>query len=150
MKETKRLNHAREALSRYMADHGLRHTPERFAILEAVTAFTRPFTVDNLGSVLSKSDFRVSRATLYNTVALMQHAGIIEPDATRRGHWQLSGHPHATTLRMVCRLCGRIREVSDPALMAALMHPRTRAFVPESCSVTITGHCKRCRPDGTP
>lgn len=52
--------------TKFLEEGHYRKTPERFAILNKVLAFTKPFTIDQLESELEQEAFHVSRATLYN------------------------------------------------------------------------------------
>lgn len=61
MNEDKRKGLAREALSIYIAEHHLRSTPERFAVLDKVLEMPSRFTVDELITAMEGGDFRVSR-----------------------------------------------------------------------------------------
>ena len=61
---------AREILDQYLESNQHRKTPERYAILDAVFSMKGHFTLEALGAALEKKNFRVSRATLYNTIHL--------------------------------------------------------------------------------
>jgi len=58
--------------------NGLRQTQERFAILRAVTEINVPFQINFLQNKLLSTKYYVSRGTLYNTLKLMEHIGILE------------------------------------------------------------------------
>ena len=59
---------AREILDQYLESNQHRKTPERYAILDAVFSMRGHFTLEELGAALERKNFRVSRATLYNTI----------------------------------------------------------------------------------
>ena len=61
----------KKVLDDYLEACQHRKTPERYAILDAVYSIDKHFTLEELGEYLSKSGFRVSRATLYNTIHLL-------------------------------------------------------------------------------
>lgn len=61
---------AREILDQYLESNLHRKTPERYAILDAVFSMRGHFTLEELGAALERKNFRVSRATLYNTIHL--------------------------------------------------------------------------------
>ena len=65
---------AYDQLCAYMDEHNLRHTAERFSILSSICTLQR-FTVDDLR--YSLTGITISRATVYNTLELMEKAGII-------------------------------------------------------------------------
>lgn len=145
MNEDKCKSLARETLSRYIADHHRRCTPERFAVLDKIIEMPQHFTIDALCEAIEGGDFRVSRATVYNTVCLLSDAGLLrrlhlQPDA-----WEVTLES-SPTVRLICRKCGKVREVTDRQLARSLALKRYQSFVPDSFEVCMTGYCTRCRP----
>jgi Fur family ferric uptake transcriptional regulator len=61
----------------YLEQNGHRKTPERFAILRQVYAYDGHFDVDTLYEVMGSSEYRVSRATLYNTLDLLLDCNLV-------------------------------------------------------------------------
>jgi Fur family ferric uptake transcriptional regulator len=61
----------------YLEQNGHRKTPERFAILRQVYSYDGHFDVDTLYEVMTHSDYRVSRATLYNTLDLLLDCNLV-------------------------------------------------------------------------
>ena len=59
---------ARKALDHYLEENKLRKTPERYAILDAIYHIKGAFALEDLSKSLIEQNFRVSRATLYNTI----------------------------------------------------------------------------------
>ena len=64
------IKEVKEILTSYLELNHLRKTPERYAILDAAYNIEGHFTLEELGNILEKENFRVSRATLYNTMKL--------------------------------------------------------------------------------
>lgn len=64
--------------SNALLDRGLKQTQERFAILRAIIDIDAPFLIDLLRNQLLSKKYYVSRATLYNTMKLMEEMGIID------------------------------------------------------------------------
>ena len=59
-------------LTEYLQKNGHRKTPERYAILDTIYSIKGHFDIDMLYSYMAeKEKFRVSRATLYNTIILL-------------------------------------------------------------------------------
>lgn len=145
MNEDKRRSLARETLSRYITDHHRRCTPERFAVLDKIMEMPPRFTIDELYTAVEGSGFRVSRATVYNSVSLFCLAGILRRLHLQPDTWEMALEP-APTVRLICRKCGKIREVTDRQLARSLALKRYQSFVPDSFEVCMTGYCTRCRP----
>ncbi len=63
---------------RRLKTEGLKYTPERAQVLDTIMRFDGVFEADRLLDELRASDFRVSKATVYRTLKLLQDAGIIQ------------------------------------------------------------------------
>ena len=68
----------RERLNTFIKAKGLRHTPQRDAIVDVIFASDEHFTADDLWEKLRGTDARTSRATLYRTLSLLSEAGLLE------------------------------------------------------------------------
>jgi len=64
---------------RKLKAQGLKYTPERAQILDAIIQIDDLFEAERLQAELRDADFRVSKATIYRTLKLLQDAGIIHP-----------------------------------------------------------------------
>lgn len=67
----------KEVFSRYLEQNNQRKTPERFAILNEVYQSDDHFDVETLYLTMKEKNYRVSRATLYNTIELLLTCGLI-------------------------------------------------------------------------
>ena len=67
----------REVFLAYLTNKGHRKTPERFAILAEIYAINGHFDIEELYVKMKEKNYRVSRATLYNTIELLLESGLV-------------------------------------------------------------------------
>lgn len=63
---------------RTLKAEGLKYTTERAQVLDAIIRIDGVFEAEALRAALKKAGFRVSKATMYRTLRLLQDAGIIQ------------------------------------------------------------------------
>jgi len=64
---------------RKLKSEGLKYTPERAQILDTIIQIDDVFEAERVQVELRGADLRVSKATIYRTLKLLQEAGIIHP-----------------------------------------------------------------------
>jgi Fur family transcriptional regulator, ferric uptake regulator len=67
----------REIFVSYLEQNAHRKTPERFTILKEIYAFDGHFDIETLYIKMKNNNFRVSRATLYNTMDLLLNSNLV-------------------------------------------------------------------------
>ena len=70
------IKEVRKILDKNLELRGLRKTPERYKILNEIYSIDGHFDIDLLYEKMNKKKYRVSRATLYNTIELLLECGL--------------------------------------------------------------------------
>jgi Fur family ferric uptake transcriptional regulator len=102
---------------RYLKSQNLKYTPERADILNAILERDDVFEVEELMDEMRRRGYRVSKATVYRTIKLLQDAGIIVQALfdPRQAHYQLVYGKEPRDY-LVCVKSGRRVEFSSPEL----------------------------------
>ena len=93
---------------RFLRTKGLKYTAERADILQAIIDHDGPFEAEELLLEMRTHDHRVSKATIYRTLKLLQEAGIITQALfdSKQAHFQLIYGKEPRDV-MVCMRTGR-------------------------------------------
>lgn len=131
----------------YLSSRALKLTPQRERIFEVVFATHEHFSADTLYGWLARQEGpKVSRATVYRTLALLLEGGFVEGLDAGSGelvYEHVLGHKHHD--HMVCIECGRIEEFFDERIeklqQAACV---SKGFELVEHVLRLRGYCKSC------
>lgn len=143
--DTQRIDQVREIFREYMRSNQLRQTPERFAVLDEVYSSEDHFDADELYMRLKMKDVQVSRATVYNTLDLLQSSNLVkrhqfgQNQSKYEAAWSFSQHDH-----LICTDCDEVFEFCDPRIQGIQeMVAEVFKFKIESHSLHMYGSCQR-------
>ncbi len=138
------ITEVKEIFRNYLKEHKHRQTPERFMVLEEIYRADGHFDADDMYFRMKNIGYRVSRATVYNTLDLLLECGLVQRHQFGKNQsiyeraYAYRQHDH-----MICKSCGKVIEFCDPRLQEIkTMMENIHGFTIEGHSLQFYGTCK--------
>jgi Fur family ferric uptake transcriptional regulator len=138
-----------EALARRLRVLGVRVTPQRLLVLEALSAHGGHMTADEVLRWVARRSSALNLATVYRTLELLVSLGLaaqtdLGGDATAFELVGAAPHHH-----LVCERCGAVVEMDDTLFQSLRMDVLRRyGFDARSRHIALFGVCRDCQRRG--
>ena len=134
-----------DPLTAALRRRGLRATPQRRAVLDAVDALGHATAEQIAAHVRGSTAEDVSLATVYRTLELLEGLGLVTHAHLDHGAPTYHSTRRREHLHLVCRECGRVEEAdASHGHELARAVEQDRGFVTDVRHLALHGTCRQC------
>lgn len=145
MKEDASFETVKEIFTEYLKEHKHRKTPERYAILEHIDSIEGHFNAEVLYNLML-TNYRVSLATVYNTLELLLECKLIIKHQLGGQYAQYEkAYGSITHNHLICTNCGKVKEFSDKQLRISIQSRKFAHFYSTHYTLYLYGLCHKCK-----
>ena len=141
------LSQVKMRFTQLLDSNGMRKTPERYEVLDAIYSSQQMLGVKELFSLLNNRKFRISRATLYNVLNLLCDWQFVIKMQLKSGRVVYGRYEtNASMLFVQCKKCGEIVDVKLDIWRQLLSECEDKyGFKIENQKVLVQGLCYKCK-----